>query len=115
MIEDLTPEERRRIYLEEQARIEIRREIQGKRTASAGKVVGIILLCALGLVIVMLIFGANLERQEHAAFQQLTPAQQEQAAWRACIEFLNSPDIRFKTYSELSLDERRMKVSCTGR
>jgi hypothetical protein len=109
----LTAEERRRIYLEEKARFEVRRELEGKET-SAGKIIGWILLSGLGLLIAMIIFGTiigdNEKSKSDAAWRKLTPAQQDQKASEACGDFLVS--VRFKTYSELSIEERKMKASC---
>jgi len=41
---ELTPEEREKIYLEEKARLEVRRELEGEKT-STGSVIGWIVLC----------------------------------------------------------------------
>lgn len=46
---ELTPEERHRIYVEEQVRMEARRDIESKRM-TAGKVVGGLALAVIGLL-----------------------------------------------------------------
>ena len=53
---ELTPEERQKIYLEEKARLEVRRELGGQKT-SAGKIIGYVILGVLGLLVVLFIYG----------------------------------------------------------
>ena len=53
---ELTPEERHRIYLEEQARMEARRDIESKQL-TAGKVVGWLALAVIGLLAFMWAVG----------------------------------------------------------
>jgi hypothetical protein len=67
-VSDLTPEERQRIYLEEKARLEVRLELEGKKT-SAGKILGIVVPCGFGLLAVMWIIGSFLQQSEADAFR----------------------------------------------
>jgi hypothetical protein len=66
---DLTPEERQRIYLEEKARLEVRRELEGKKT-SVGKIIGIIVLCGFVLLVVTFIIGYLGLQSEEDAFKK---------------------------------------------
>jgi hypothetical protein len=106
----LTPEERQRIYLEEKARLEIRHELEGKKT-SAGKVIGYIVLSIIGLFVVLLVIGSMMEESDTAAFNKLTPAQRHAKTLENCASLLKSYE--FKTYSELSVTDRQAQAACT--
>jgi hypothetical protein len=106
---DLTPEERQRIYLEEKARLEIRRELEGKKT-SVGKIIGSIMLCGFGFLALMWIIGSFSQQSETDAFQKLTPQQRHQKTLENCADLLKS--MQFKTYSELTILERQTKAAC---
>ena len=107
---ELTPEERQRIYLDEKARIEVRRELEGQKT-SVGKVIGIIVLCGIGLLVVLFIIGSAMEHSDDDAWSKLAPEQRHQKTLENCASILKSWE--FKTYSELSVTERQMKAACT--
>ena len=107
---DLTPEERQRIYLEEKARLEVRHELEGKKT-SVGKVIGILVLCGFALLVVMFIIGSVVPQSEEDAFKKLTPEQRHQKTLENCASLMRT--WAFKLDSELSVTERQMKVSCT--
>ena len=68
----LTLEERQRIYLEEKARLEVCRELEGKKT-SAGKVIGLIAPCGIGLLAVLFIIGSLAESSDDGAWKILRP------------------------------------------
>jgi hypothetical protein len=107
---DLTPEERQRIYFEEKARMEVRRELERPKT-SAGRVIGVVVLCGLALLIVLIIIGNAMEQKDAAAFDSLTPKQKHQKTLENCASLLKSWE--FKTYSELSVTEREAQAACT--
>jgi hypothetical protein len=107
---DLTPEQRQRIYLEEKARLEVRRELEGKKT-SIGKVFGIAVLCGLGLLFVLFIIGSGMEQSHDAEFKSLTPEQRHQRTLENCADLIKS--MEFKTYAELSVTERQIQAACT--
>jgi hypothetical protein len=107
---ELTPEERQRIYLEEKARLEVRRELEGKKTG-AGRVIGYVVLCVVGLLVFLFIVGSAIQQSEDADFSKLTPAQRHAKTLENCASLVNS--MRYKTYSELSVTERQMKEACT--
>jgi hypothetical protein len=107
---DLTLEERQRIYQEEKARLEARRELEGKKT-SIGKVIGIIVLCVIGLLVVMFMIGSGIEQSDADAFKRLTPEQRHRKTLENCADMVKS--MEFKTYTELSVTERQMKAACT--
>jgi hypothetical protein len=107
---ELTPEERQKIYLEEKARLEVRRELEGQKT-SAGKIIGYVILGVLGLLVVLFIIGSAMEQSSDTAFKNLTLAQRHAKTLQNCAELLKSWE--FKTYSELSVTERRMQAACT--
>jgi hypothetical protein len=106
---DLTPEERQRIYLEEKTRLEVRRELEGKKT-SVSKVIGVIALCGFGLLVLLFIIGSAMQQSEDADFAKLTPEQRHAKTIQNCAELLKSWE--FKTYSELTETERRMQAAC---
>jgi hypothetical protein len=106
---DLTPEERQKIYLEEKARVEVRRELEGQRTG-AGKIIGYIILGAFGFVVLLWIIGRGIMESDDAKFRALTPEQRHQETLRNCADIVKS--FEFKTYSEMSEYERRMNASC---
>ena len=106
---DLTPEERHRIYQDEKARLEVRRELEGRKT-SVGKVIGIVVLCGIGFLVVLFIFGNAMEQSQDAAFEKLTPEQRHTKTLENCGSILKS--MEFKTYSELSVTERQMTSAC---
>jgi hypothetical protein len=107
---DLTPGERQRIYLEEKARLEVRQELEGKKT-SAGKVIGIVLLCGFCLLVLLFVIGSAMEQSDDDAFKRLTPEQRHQKSLENCAYLIKS--MEFKTYSELSVRERQMQAACT--
>lgn len=96
---ELTPEERQRILAEEKARLEIRRELEGKKT-SVGKILGIIVLFGFGIIVLLMIIGYTLQENEDEAFRKLTPEQRHQKNLKNCASLLKS--LEFKTYNELS-------------
>lgn len=57
---ELTPEERQKIYAEEKARLEIRQEIQGKKRG-IGSVLGFVALAILALLVLLFVAGSTLE------------------------------------------------------
>jgi hypothetical protein len=107
---ELTPEERQRIYLEEKARLEVRRELEGQKT-SAGKVFGYAVLAVLGLLVLLFIAGSAMQQSKDAEFSKLTPAERHAKTLENCASLLKSWE--FKTYSELSVTERQIKAACT--
>lgn len=106
---DLTPEERRKIYLEEKARMEIRQELQGKKSG-AGRVIGIIVLAGIGLMAVLFVIGSALESSRDAEFNGLSPEQRRVETLKNCVSLMQS--WRFKTYGEMSILERQMQAAC---
>ena len=60
---ELTPEERQRIYLEEQARIEARHRIESKRV-TPGKVIGWVALGLVGLLFLFFVVGTLADRKD---------------------------------------------------
>lgn len=106
---DLTPEERERIYLEEKARLEARSELQAKK-GGCGNIALVVILCIVGLFVVVMIIGNMEEQREHAEWQKLTPEERHQKTMKNCANFLLS--IAYKTYSELSTSERKIKDAC---
>jgi hypothetical protein len=107
---ELTPEEREKIYLEEKARLEVRRELEGEK-ASTGSVIGWIVLCVFGLLFILWIAGTNMQHEKDAEFAKLTPAQRHAKTLQNCASLLK--DWEYKTYSELSVTERQAKEACT--
>jgi cytoskeletal protein RodZ len=107
---DLTPEERQKIYLEEKARLEARRQLEGNKT-SAGKVIGYIVLGVLGLLVILFVIGSAMQQSEDAAFKKLTPEQRHAQTLQNCAKLLKS--FEYNTYSELSVTEREAKAACT--
>lgn len=107
---ELTPEERQKIYLEEKARLEVRRELEGTKT-SAGKIIGYVVLGLFAFLIVMFILGSAMEQSQDTAWNTLTPPQRHAKTLENCASLIKS--MEFKTYSELSVTERRMKAACT--
>ena len=87
---ELTPEERQKIYLEEKARLEVRQQLEGKKTG-VGKVIGIIVLCGFGLLILLMIIGSLMEQSQDAEFSKLTPAQRHAKTLENCTELLRVP------------------------
>jgi hypothetical protein len=68
---ELTPEQRRQIYLEEQARLEARRELGKERKTGCGAMIGYILLAAFaGLVLLAIIGGAMDSKGKHVDSSQ---------------------------------------------
>ncbi|HYL74957.1 MAG TPA: hypothetical protein VEU96_12175 [Bryobacteraceae bacterium] len=107
---DLTPEERQRIYMEEKARLEVRRELEGKKT-SPGKVIGIVTLCIVGLLVSLFILGNIRQHLDDAAQEKLTPEARHAQTLENCAKAIEL--FKFKTYSELSEYDRRMLAACT--
>jgi hypothetical protein len=108
---DLTPEERQKIYLEEKARLEVRRELLESTKTNAGKVFGYIILGICGLLILLLIAGGAMQQLKDEQFAKLTPEQSHAKTLENCAYLMKSWE--FKTYNELSVEERRMKAACT--
>jgi hypothetical protein len=108
---DLTPEERQRIYLEEEARLEARRQLESKNKKSIGNAILRLVVGGIVLVIVLAGIGSMMERHETAEFNKLIPEQRHQETLENCASLLRSWEV--KTYSELSVTERRMKSACT--
>lgn len=110
---DLTPEERERIYLEEKARLEARRELESRKIG-AGKVIGYFVLAIVGLLVMLFVFGIateeSREQSETATYNKLTPDEKNAQIEKNCTAFLAS--IYYKTYSELSVEERQKKAVC---
>jgi hypothetical protein len=73
----LTPEERRRIYLEEQVRLEARHEIESRKV-TAGKVVGYLALGFLGLLVLLFVLSTVQEATQ-------TPAERARQAAETCL------------------------------
>jgi hypothetical protein len=105
---ELTPEERQRIYEEEKARLDAQRQIKGER--SPASYAGIPCAVILGIVLLLMVIGFILNQEDHEKWQQLTPEQKDAQTLKSCLDF--ERDVQFKTYSELSEDERRMKYTC---
>lgn len=107
---DLTPEERQRIYLEEKARLEVRpeRDVEKPRVGSG---VGTMVLYGIGLLLVLFIIGIVIKQLQQDDWNRLTPKQQHQKTLENCVYLLKSWE--FKTYSELSVTERRMQAACS--
>lgn len=106
---ELSPEEREKIYLEEKARLEVRQELDGKRVG-AGAVIGYVVFAVIGLFLVLLMIGAVMESNDSAKFNALSPEQKQAQTVKNCTEL--EQDWAFKTYSELSEYERRVKYTC---
>lgn len=108
---DLTPEERQRIYFEEKARLEARQtlEAENKKTG-CGSTIGIVLLSVVALLVVLTIIGAMMEQSDSAKFNALTPEQKHAKTVQNCVELERG--WAFKTYSELTPEERKIKFSC---
>jgi len=109
-VAELTPEERQKIYLEEKARLEVRRELEGQKTSPA-KVIGYAILGVLGLLVVLFIIGSAMEQSSDTAFNNLTPEQQHAKTLETCASLLKLYE--FKTYSELSVTDRQTQAACT--
>ncbi len=107
---ELTPEERQKIYLEEKARWEVRREFEGPKI-NIGKVVMYVFFGGLALLVVLLILGSEMEQSHETAWNNLTTEQRHAKTLENCATFIKS--MEFKTYSELSVEERKMKAACT--
>ena len=106
----LTPEERQKIYLEEKARLEVRRELEGQKTG-AGTIILYIVLGVVGLLVVIFVIGSVVQESDDAAFRSLTPEQRHQKTLQSCANLLKS--MEYKTYNELSEFDRRVKVTCS--
>lgn len=65
----------------------------------------------IALLIVLAGIGSIMQEHERAEFNKLTPEQQQAETLKNCVDLLRSWE--FKTYSELSITERRMKAACT--
>lgn len=68
---ELSPEERRRIYLQEKARLEVQRELQAqnKKTA-AGTGVGRIVVGLFGFLVLLFIIGSAMGNSENTSSPQ---------------------------------------------
>lgn len=110
---ELTPEDRRRIYLEERVRLEIRQNLQqqnpGKK-ANLGSFLGLALLGILGLLVILFVAGSVMEDNSATKFNALTPDQKHAETLRNCASLRRGWE--FKTYSELTPQERQLKASC---
>ena len=107
----MTPEERQRIYLEEKARLEARQTLaaENKKTG-CGSTIGIVVLGVVALLVVLAIIGSMIQQSESAKFNALTPEQKHAQTVQNCVEI--EKGWAFKTYSELTPEERKVKFSC---
>ena len=62
----LTPEERQKIYLEEKARLEFRRELEPQKIGF-GKIIGYVVLGGIGLLVVLWMIGSAMQQSETAS------------------------------------------------
>ena len=108
---ELTPEERQQIYLEEKSRLEAhdQPDAESKQTG-AGSILGRIALGIIALLVVLWIIGNAMEQNEDTRFNALSPEQQHAETVRNCAELERG--WAFKLYSELTPEERRIKLSC---
>jgi hypothetical protein len=83
MNNDLSPEERHKIFLEEKARLEIRQELEGPKTG-AGKIIGYVFLGVLGLIFVLAMAGKIM-----SVVDESTSAQRRLAAGSQQVVFDN--------------------------
>ena len=108
---ELSPEERHRIYLEEKVRLEAHQQpdAESKQT-SAGAILGRIALGIIALLAVLWIIGTAMEQNEDTQFNALPPEQRHAETVKNCAELERG--WAFKLYSELTPEERRIKLSC---
>jgi len=106
---ELTPQERQKIYLDEKARLEVRRELAGRKIG-AGKLIGYVVPGGIGLLVVMFMIGSAIDQSQDAAFKRLTPEERHQETLKTCASLLRS--FQYQTYSELSVRERQGKAEC---
>ena len=110
---DLTPEDRQRIYEEEKFRLEAQQQLKAEQ---AGKSLGTGQKITLGCFILIIGFalllaiGGMMGQHETERFEALTPDQKRAENIKSCVNLEQS--WAFKTYSELSPDERKLKLSC---
>ena len=108
---ELTPEERQRIYEEEKARMEIQQELQEQNKGTGrGSLLGYVFLGIFALCFILVVIGSMAERADSQRFDALSPEQKRAQTLRNCASL--EADWAFKTYSELTQLERKMKASC---
>src|ERR1035438_9172901 len=108
---ELTPEERQRIYEEEKARMEIQQELQEQNKGTGrGSLLGYVFLGIFALCFILVVIGSMTERADSQRFDALSPEQKRAQTLRNCASL--EADWAFKTYSELTQLERKMKASC---
>jgi len=76
-----------------------------------GTIILMIVVGGIALLILLAGIGSIMQDHERAEFDKLTPEQQHTETLKNCADLLRSWE--FKTYSELSVTERRMKAACT--
>jgi len=64
----------------------------------------------IALLVILAIIGSMMEQSESAKFNALTPEQKYAKTVQNCVELERG--WAFKTYSELTLEERKIKFSC---
>jgi hypothetical protein len=101
---ELTPEERQRIYLEEQARIEARRQIESKRV-TPGKVVGLVALGLVGLLFLLFVFGLIIDAGK-------TPEERAHDELEACLNNVAGKTIREGIFLRRWKGRSRLTVQC---
>lgn len=107
----LTPEERQKIYLEEKARLEVRTELQQqKKGLGIGSFLGLSALGVIAFILFLLMIGSSMDSDSSAKFRALTPTQQHAKTLETCAKLRRS--WAFKTYSELTQEQRQALYSC---
>jgi Flp pilus assembly pilin Flp len=106
----LTPEQRHQIYLEEQARLEARRELDNEKKTGCGTMIGYALLAAFVGLVVLAMIGGSMESHHSAEWSKLTPEERHSRTLENCRSLMK--DWAFHTYSELSVYERKMQFAC---
>ena len=107
---ELTPEDRQAIYLEEKTRREGPESSASGVKRSGASRFGKAMFIAAAVILFFVIAGSIQEKSESAKFQAMTPAQRQEETVKNCLKLAEYR--QFKTYSELSEYERKLKFSC---
>jgi len=90
---ELTPEERQRIYAEEKARLETRRELESEKRKSKLGTIGVWILWVVVGLLALGIFGMM---RQQARLDSLTPEQRRVAKTQSCLTVLTSAWDRYE-------------------
>ena len=87
--ESLSPEERHKIFLEEKARLEVRKELEGPK-AGAGEIVGFVFLGVLGLLFMVAMAGKIMDIVEESTVPNVAPLGEPVSSHRMLCKVVRS-------------------------